>query len=225
NNVIDHSHATHAFLRLSLTQNEFVLEIADDGIGAFESIFAHFQLADHYEAAGELAKGKRTTDPKHHSGDGIFLSSRMADAFHLEANGLSYLYNESIDDWTIRPGKRNKGTYLSLHFDRASEKTTQNVFDRYAAGLEPAWLSPRLVAPYVLNLPEGSFASRSEAKKLLVGAEDFQKIMINFQNVEEVGQGFADEMFRVWQSAHPHVQIDVSHANEFIQRMIRHVFR
>lgn len=42
--------------------------------------------------------------------------------------------------------------------------------------------SPRLVAPYTLTLPPGSFPSRSEAKKILAGAEEFKSIEVNFQN-------------------------------------------
>ena len=41
------------------------------------------------EAALELSKGKLTTDPKNHSGQGIFFSSRAFDSFGLYSGGLT----------------------------------------------------------------------------------------------------------------------------------------
>ena len=46
------------------------------------------------------------------------------------------------------------------------------------------------------------FISRSEAKRLLRGLERFEEIVIDFSGVEEVGQGFLDEVVRVWPSQH-----------------------
>jgi hypothetical protein len=51
------------------------------------------------------------------------------------------------------------------------------------------------------------FISRSEAKRLLHGLDRFQEVVLDFKGVKEVGQGFADEVFRVWPSTHPGVAI------------------
>ena len=49
--------------------------------------------------------------------------------------------------------------------------------------------------------------SRSEAKKLLDGIERFRNVVLDFKGVEAVGQGFVDEMFRVWTSRHPNTRL------------------
>jgi hypothetical protein len=51
------------------------------------------------------------------------------------------------------------------------------------------------------------FVSRSEAKRLLDGLERFAHVILDFAGVELVGQGFADEVFRVWAAAHPAVAL------------------
>jgi hypothetical protein len=47
------------------------------------------------------------------------------------------------------------------------------------------------------------FVSRSEAKRILSGLEKFKEIILDFNHVREIGQGFADEIFRVWANQHP----------------------
>jgi transcriptional regulator with XRE-family HTH domain len=48
-----------------------------------------------------------------------------------------------------------------------------------------------------------SFVARSEAKRLLEGLDRFKEVVLDFRGVDGVGQGFADEVFRVWARAHP----------------------
>ena len=38
-----------------------------------------------------------------------------------------------------------------------------------------------------------------------------------------VGQGFADEIFRVFQNKYPEIQLEVTNANETVLGMIQHV--
>lgn len=51
------------------------------------------------------------------------------------------------------------------------------------------------------------FVSRSEAKRLVRGLERFREVVLDFEGVRLVGQGFADEVFQVWSSAHPQVRL------------------
>jgi len=44
-----------------------------------------------------LAKGKLTTDPKRHSGEGIFFSSRMFDEFDILSGGVFSHINSKIE--------------------------------------------------------------------------------------------------------------------------------
>jgi hypothetical protein len=51
------------------------------------------------------------------------------------------------------------------------------------------------------------FVSRSEAKRLLRGLDRFREVVLDFRSVDLVGQGFADEVFRVWATRHPEVAL------------------
>src|SRR6059058_4485781 len=48
-------------------------------------------------------------------------------------------------------------------------------------------------------------------------------ISLNFRDVNSVGQGFADEVFRVFASRHPAIVISTENTNPVLDAMIRHV--
>ena len=52
-----------------------------------------------------------------------------------------------------------------------------------------------------------TFMTRLEAKRLVNGLERFREVVLDFGGVELVGQGFADEVFRVWARQHPAVAL------------------
>lgn len=62
--------------------------------------------------------------------------------------------------------------------------------------------------------------SRSQAKHILKGLEKFENVTLDFKGVRLVGQGFADEVFRVFNKKHPHIQFNVINANEDVSFMI-----
>jgi len=63
--------------------------------------------------------------------------------------------------------------------------------------------------------------SRSQAKCILRNLEKFNRVMLDFSGVVAVGQGFADEIFRVYKDKHPETQFDYCHANEDVEFMIK----
>ena len=81
NNAIDHSRGTTLRAALSLRGRTARVALADDGIGAFRSMADSFGYSDVADAVVDLTKGKRTTDPQRHSGEGIFFTSKAVDTF------------------------------------------------------------------------------------------------------------------------------------------------
>lgn len=78
--------------------------------------------------------------------------------------------------------------------------------------------------PRVELVRHGSeFLSRSQAKRFALGLEQFTQVVLDFTGVELVGQGFADELFRVWQADHPDVTMTVTGANRGVALMIGRV--
>jgi anti-sigma regulatory factor (Ser/Thr protein kinase) len=227
NNVIDHSRASQFIVRAypSEDSKSVILEVEDDGRGIFESIKSYFHLQDYWEAVGELAKGKRTTDPTRHAGEGLFFSARMAEFFEIEANSLKYQYSAEQDDWSLSASPRHIGSLVRLTMQLSNQNVPQDAFEKYTNDYSFDQRSPRLANPYIINLPPGHLPSRSEAKKILAGAEAFTSIVMDFKGVESIGQGFADEVFRVFKTAHPHIEIGVKNASAFVLRMIAYVQR
>ena len=72
NNVIDHSLAKTVTVSITKSALAAQIIIDDDGVGIFKKIQAKLELSDERHAVLELAKGKFTTDPANHSGEGIF---------------------------------------------------------------------------------------------------------------------------------------------------------
>ena len=54
--------------------------------------------------------------------------------------------------------------------------------------------------------------------------EKFSRIVLDFRGVETVGQGFVDEIFRVFQEKNPAIQISYRHANDNVLFMIKRGF-
>jgi hypothetical protein len=65
------------------------------------------------------------------------------------------------------------------------------------------------------------FMSRSQAKRILLGLEKFQSITLNFKNIRLIGQGFVDEVFRVFQNLHLNVKLEYINANDEVEFMIK----
>jgi hypothetical protein len=66
------------------------------------------------------------------------------------------------------------------------------------------------------------FVSRSEARRLLEGLEaDFDIVEVDFTGVTDVGQGFVDELLRVWPAAHPGKTVIPTNMNEAVEFMIK----
>ena len=63
--------------------------------------------------------------------------------------------------------------------------------------------------------------SRSLARRILSNIDKFKVVFLDFENIETIGQGFADEIFRVFKNKHPEISIISINANEEIEFMIK----
>lgn len=73
--------------------------------------------------------------------------------------------------------------------------------------------------------PYGNPVARSHARRILRDKDEFKEIIFDFNGIEFMGQGFADEIFRVFQNAHPDIVLRPINANEAVLGMIQHVIR
>lgn len=199
NNAIDHSGAAAVEVTIERSGRTVGFEIADAGVGAYASVRARLGLATPLEALQELSKGKVTTQPERHSGEGLFFVSKAGSRFALESAGLVWRVDARRRDMAVGTAPARRGTRVRFELDLDRARPLRELFAEYTRDL--AFTRTRT---YVRLFAIGtSFLSRSEAKRLVSGLDRFQEAVLDFEGVEIVGQGFADEVFRVWGTAHP----------------------
>lgn len=222
NNAIDHSEGTILSVSLERTYRKIMLSIMDNGVGIFSKIQKELNLDDPLHAILELSKGKLTTDPVHHTGEGIFFTSRIFDKFTIISGKLFFSYQGEID-WLLEDKQEfSKGTRVILEISASSKRTTQQVFDRYTTTGDYGF-SRTHVPVFLATYGDENLISRSQAKRLLTRFEKFKEIILDFTNVTSIGQAFADEVFRVFQTQNPDVHLVPINMSEQIQKMIAHV--
>lgn len=217
NNVIDHSGSPTLTVRVGEREGDVAISIEDAGIGVFERIRAVEGLESHFDALGQLSKGKLTTDPEHHSGEGIFFTSKVVDRFVLAANGIEWMVDNVRDDVAAGVSATRRGTIIGIKHAISSERTLEEVFQAYTTGF--AFDTSRIVVKLFEH--GDSFVSRSEARRVASGLERFRTVIIDFGGVERVGQGFVDELFRVWASSHEGVSLEPMNMNDAVEFMVR----
>ena len=172
------------------------------------------------EAILHLSKGKFTTDPLKHTGEGIFFTSRIFDTFSVLSDDLFYTFKQK--GWFLSPEKKEsfgRGTYISMTIALNSKKTPKEIMDQYTD--QEIGFGKTVVAVALSADPNDPHISRSQAKRLLMGLEKFRQIVLDFKGVEAVGQAFVDEVFRVFKNEHPDIAIQYLNANEEVDSMIK----
>ena len=201
NNAVDHSGANK--ITVWCVRNALYTQawVSDDGEGIFIKIQKALDLYDPREAILELAKGKFTTDPVNHSGEGIFFSSKVFDFFDLRSGSLHFMHDDGLDDMLIEHPKNAPGTLVVMRLMNDSQRTTKEIFDQFSAPEE--YTFAKTIVPVRLGQYEGEkLVSRSQAKRLIFRFEKFKTVVLDFTGVGEIGQAFSDEVFRVFQNAH-----------------------
>lgn len=219
NNAIDHSRSRTARVWFSVTAHSLHFSVRDFGIGAYRNVQQCFKLKSEFEALEHLFKGKQTTDPERHSGEGIFFTSRVADKFQLRSHRLNALVDNEAQDRFVREDRPLRGTLVEFQIRRRTKKTLEQVFQQFT-GRDYQFEKNRIS---VKLTQEGSLLSRSQAKRLLSGLESYREIIFDFRGVKGIGQGFADEIFRVFKNRHPEINLGFENAVPVVNLMIRRV--
>ncbi len=229
NNVIDHANSKIVEILVDKTARSTRISVSDAGIGIFRKIAAALELEDDRHAVVELAKGKVTTDPDNHTGEGIFFSSRVFDHYLIVSGEVLFTHDADSDqDWIFggeKPQEGVGGTAVVMEIRNSSEKTLQDVFDQYATDSEDYRFDKTIVPIRLMAYGDDRLVSRSQAKRLLSRIDRFRHVILDFESVESIGQAFADEIFRVFASKNPEIEIVPTQANEQVSRMINRAIR
>lgn len=217
NNAIDHSASQKTNISIGIEKGDFVFTVRDFGIGIFNRLIQYFNLKTEYEAIEYLFKGKQTSLPDHHSGQGIFFTSRIADSYSIRSNDLYVLIDNKKKDQIIKQIPKIKGTEVSFKIKAKSKKDLALLFKTYS---NDDFEFDKNTVRIKLN-SASDFISRSQAKKLLIGMEKFNQVIFDFHRINGIGQAFADEIFRVYPKIHPHIKIDFINASKPVEYMIK----
>ncbi|MCP4267203.1 MAG: DUF4325 domain-containing protein [Candidatus Brocadiaceae bacterium] len=221
NNAIDHSGGKFVHVNASRNENYIEMFISDDGEGIFNHIARVMKLSDPRESILELSKGKLTTDPENHTGQGIFFTSRTFDSFYIYCGDLVFSHDEGTKDYLLHNEKEQEGTFVFMKIALDSPITLGSVFDAFTGTEDEDFAFNTTVVPVKLVLYEGEkLVSRSQAKRILNRVEKFSTVLLDFAGVNSIGQAFADEVFRVFARRNPQISIQPMHTTDNINRMI-----
>jgi len=237
NNAIEHSQSKKIEISMKRDSNAIRFDVVDWGIGIFKHIMKKGGLGSELEAIHNLSKGKETTAPKKHSGEGIFFTSKVADILTIKSSEKKLIFHNVLDDIFIKDIKKTKGTKVTFIINPDSKRKLYEVFRKYSGksyefsktkvnvklyNEQDAQYIERSTARYRIDT---GYLSRSQARRIVSGLDKFKTVILDFKDVETVGQAFIDEVFRVWQNNHPNIEIIPENANQNIVFMIKRINR
>ncbi len=222
NNAIEHSTAKKIKIFINLNNNILTFIVDDFGIGVFRNIMKKKNLNSEIEAIQDLLKGKTTTAPKLHSGEGIFFTSKVGDEFILDSYGYQLIRNNIIKDVFIKKVKGQKqGTKVTFKININNKHYLNDIFKQYTNtekkgdyGFDKTEIRVKL---YMLG---DVHISRSQARRVLSGLEKFKIVIMDYDRVPTVGQAFADEIYRVFKNKRPEIKIQNINMNEAVKFMV-----
>lgn len=218
NNAIEHSKSKTIEVIMKRDKETVSFNVIDKGIGIFNNIIKKRKLKNELEAIQDLIKGKQTTMPEEHTGEGIFFTSKAGDILVIQSSKKKLIFNNILNDIFIKDIKNTKGTKVSFAIRVNSKRNLSLIFKEYSEDLFGFSKTKVIVKLYKMDT---AFISRSQARRILSGLDKFKIIVFDFEDVDTVGQAFADEVFRVWKSRYSHIHISYRHANENIDFMIK----
>ncbi|MDX9872019.1 MAG: DUF4325 domain-containing protein [Clostridia bacterium] len=225
NNVIEHSGSDIVYLEVNETYTEIELIIGDSGIGIFQKIQNDLGLELPSHAIFELSKGKFTSDPSRHTGEGIFFTSRIFDSFAIMSKGLCFLGHEGNDYLAESrlDTSEMKGTLVFMNISKETKTNITDVFNKFSDPDSDPSFHKTIISVKLMQFEGEALMSRSQARRLLARVDHFKEAVLDFQDVILIGQAFADEIFRVFQNAHPDIRLISINQNPDVERMIQHV--
>lgn len=234
NNAIEHSRGRNLYIEVSANALYTQVVIGDDGVGTFYTLLEYmaangWKSPREEDAIIELYKGKITSNAASHSGEGIFFSSKMVDEFVLWSDAHIYKWGNGMTDRAVQAHLlsyvsriQEIGTLVWMKLENETERSITEVFNLYT-DIEQGFIKTSI--PVKAVCINGEPVARSQARRICGRLEMFKEVILDFAGVEFIGQGFADELFRVYASTHPQVILCPVNVAPDVERMIRHIGR
>jgi len=219
NNAIEHSSGRTVVIDVAFEAGRTtVVSVRDDGVGVFHRVCEDFGFASPHEAIVHLEKGKLTSDPARHSGEGLFFSSKAVARFRLESQGVAWVVDSIARDSGVAASDVQRGTRVVLTVVDGHTPHLEDVFRAYTDPESLEFVRTRTTVK-LAALGTG-LVSRSEARRLTARLGEFKHVTLDFTSIELVGQGFCDEVFRVFAREHPGTAIEPVGMNDAVAFMV-----
>jgi hypothetical protein len=223
-NCVYHSDGTNIRVQIIRQKTQTTAIISDDGKGLFRNIKETMGLDDEQHAALELSQRRLTTNPHNNFGQNIFYSSKMTDHFTIISGKIIFTHQDGIAwDWALDTSDENiGGTIISMTIGNATLRTKTNVFDEFPVMKRGDHLLSKTCIPIkLIQYSTEAFFSRSLARKILSRIDRFSIAVLDFLGVEKIGPAFADQIFRVFASEHPEIQLRHCNTNKQVEEVIQ----
>ena len=230
NNAIEHSEAENISVGIFKNYLETRILICDDGIGIFKNIQRFMKESKNedislQECVSLLFAGKFTTAKQYHTGEGIFFTSHIMDEFVIYSDDNFFTRNNfeslQMEDENLHSiMNMNNGTMVRMTLSNNSKKILSEVFNTFAP-VDEGFIKTNIPIAHMFS--GGNPISRSEARRLLESISVFTDISLDFTGVEEIGQGFAHELFVLGKQKHPHINLRTINTCKAVEDMIRRV--
>ena len=142
------------------------------------------------------------------------------DDFFIVSSGRIFTNNKYDNSEMINfAAENNKGTCVIMSLSNFTNKKPQEVFDLYA-NVDGGFTKTKIP---MKNIFDTSPVSRSQAKRVCNRLEKFKEVLIDFEDIQWMGQGFAHQVFVVFAKEHPDISLVPINMNEDITKMYNHV--
>lgn len=230
NNAIEHSKAENISVGIFQNHLETCILIKDDGIGIFKNIQRFMKESKNEtvslgECVSLLFAGKFTTAKQYHTGEGIFFTSHIMDEFVIYSDDNFFTRNNfssaQIEDENLHNFiNMDKGTMVRMTLNNNTKKVLSEVFNTFAP-VDEGFIKTTIPIAHMFS--GGNPVSRSEARRLLESISVFTDVNLDFSGVEEIGQGFAHELFVLGKQKYPHINLKASGTCKTVEDMIKRV--
>ena len=232
NNAIEHSKREEIRCLFERDYLYTRISIVDDGVGIFKNIGKYIQAATGEEFTNddiilELYKGKLTTKPAEHSGEGIYFTSKVTSSFAIWSDQTLFSEENIENNWPMKnllatylKRFHNVGTIVIMEVANDTDQSPKDVFEKYAptgVGFIRTYLPLERISTY------GELSARSQARRVTYRLDRFKEVELDFNGVEFIGQAFADELFRVFKAKYPKIELFALNTNDTVAGMIKYI--
>ena len=230
NNAIEHSESENIAVAIYQNCLDTKILIKDDGVGIFKKIQnfmkeSRDEIITLRECVSLLFAGKFTTAKQYHTGEGIFFTSHIMDEFVIYSDDNFFSRNNftssQIEDNNLHNFmSMENGTIVRMTLSNDTKKVLSEVFNTFAP-VDEGFIKTTIPGAHMFS--GGNPVSRSEARRLLGSISLFNDIVLDFSGVEEIGQGFAHELFVLGKQKYPHINLKTIKTCKTVENMITRV--